>query len=84
MTGMNAWLDQVLVAVLVLGSVVFAAFRLGPAPMRLWMRRRWARLTGKPMPVVDISGCGNCENAGPRKKSAETRIPVSNIRKLER
>jgi hypothetical protein len=60
---MNAWLDQAIVATLVITSAVFAAFRLGPAPMRLWMRRQWARLRGKPMPVVESGGCGDCANA---------------------
>jgi hypothetical protein len=81
---MNAWLDQVLVAALVLGSAIFACSRLGPAPLRLWMRRQWARLRGKPLPEADLTGCAGCANGQPMKPRAETQIAAGNIRKFER
>lgn len=84
MTIVNAWLDQALVAALVLGSAIFAFSRLGPAPVRLWMRRQWARLRGKPLPVADLTGCAGCANAQPSKPRAETPIPAGNIRRFER
>ena len=84
MTLMPAWIDQALVAALVIGSAIFAASRLGPAPLRLWMRRQWARLRGKPLPTADLTGCAGCANAQPSKPHAQTRIPAGNIRRFER
>jgi hypothetical protein len=78
---MNAWVDQAVVATLVIASAAFAAFRLGPAPMRLWMRRQWARLRGKPLPVAESSGCGDCASASLHKPRGESRVPISHIRK---
>ncbi|HZF16863.1 MAG TPA: hypothetical protein VE046_13065 [Steroidobacteraceae bacterium] len=80
---MSSWLDQAVVASLVIASAMFAVFRLGPAPLRLWMRRQWARLRGKPMPVAQAGGCGDCANAPVHKPRGETRIAADNIRKLE-
>lgn len=81
---MSGWLDQAVVGLLVVGSAVFAFLRLGPAPMRLWIRRQWARLRGKPMPTVAVGGCGDCAKAAPPKNRVESRVAAANIRKIER
>jgi hypothetical protein len=83
----GAWLDLIIVGVLVIGSAAFACYRLGPQAMRLWMRRQSARILGKPMPVGGESGagCSGCAHSSASPPSAsETRISASNIRKLER
>jgi hypothetical protein len=86
----GAWLDLVIVGVLVIGSAAFACYRLGPQATRLWMRRQWARLLGKPLPAsgeggAGCGGCGDCASTSPAAKAGgETRVPASNIRKLER
>jgi hypothetical protein len=83
---MGAWLDSLIVWSLVTASAGFACYRLGPAGMRSWLRRQWARILGKPVPLADDSGancggCGSCASTPPR---GETRIAADNIRKLER
>jgi hypothetical protein len=89
---MNAgsWLDQVIVGALVFASAAFACYRLGPAGMRLWMRRQWARLLRRPVPVggdgaAGCGGCGDCASTAPTGKPlGETRVAASNIHKFER
>jgi hypothetical protein len=67
MNGMDAWADQLIVGVLVVASAAFAGYRLGPARMRLWLRRQWARARGKPLPAAGTGagGCGDCPHAMP-------------------
>jgi hypothetical protein len=86
MNGMSAWVDQIIVGLLVIASVGFACYRLGPRKLRFWMRRQWARARGKPMPLVDTSGagCDGCANAAAPKPRGQTRIAADNIRKFER
>jgi hypothetical protein len=84
LTDVGVLLDQIAVATLVIASAGFACYRLGPASVRLWMRRVWARMLGKPLPVAatgTTGGCGDCASAKPPN---EARIPATNIRKFER
>jgi hypothetical protein len=81
LTDVRVLLDQIAVATLVIASAGFACYRLGPASVRLWMRRVWARMLGKPLPVAGTGGCGDCASAKPPN---EARIPATNIRKFER
>jgi len=67
---MSAWMDQLVVGVLVIASAAFAGYRLGPASMRLWIRRQWARVRGKPLPAANVGagGCDDCPHAATFRK----------------
>lgn len=83
---MGAWLDYTIVGLLVGASAAFACYRLGPARLRLGMRRQWARVRGKPLPLTDAGGggCANCVNAASHGRRGETAVAPDNIRKLGR
>jgi hypothetical protein len=82
---MGAWLDYTIVGALVVVSAAFACYRLGPARLRLWVRRRWAGLRGKPLPVAEPGGgCAGCINAESHARRGESAAAPGNIRKLER
>jgi len=71
---MNAWIDQLVVGALVIASAAFAAYRLGPASMRLWIRQQWARVRGKPLPAasIGVGGCGDCPHAATFRKKEQS------------
>jgi hypothetical protein len=68
---MNAVIDDVLVGALLLASIGYAAYRLGP--------RSWRR------PGKAAGACGGCDNCGtetaatPQSAATEIRIPAAKI-----
>ncbi|HEY0746305.1 MAG TPA: hypothetical protein VGD63_06360 [Steroidobacteraceae bacterium] len=78
---MNTLLDNFLVGVLLLASVGYALYKLGPRNLR----KRILTLVGRSTAAGKVQGaCGGCDNCGdaanpPQTASADIRIPVAKI-----
>jgi hypothetical protein len=78
---MNAQLDNFLVGVVLLASVSYALYKLGPRNLR----KRILTLLGRNTAAGKTQGaCGGCDNCGdastpPQSPSADIHIPVGKI-----
>jgi hypothetical protein len=78
---MNTLLDDFLVGVVLLASVSYALYKLGPRNLR----KRILTLLGRSAGAGKAQGaCGGCDNCGdasiaPKSSPADIRIPVSKI-----
>ena len=83
---MNAVLDDVLVGAVLLASIGYAVYKLGPRTLRT----RILGALGRPAPAGKSQGaCGGCDNCGSEssgqpssataQSSSEIKIPVAKI-----
>jgi hypothetical protein len=78
---MNAVLDNILVGVLLLASVGYAVYKLGPRALK----KRILAALGRSVSAAKADGaCGGCDNCGgesaaPPSSASEIKIPVSKI-----
>jgi hypothetical protein len=74
-------LDLILVAIAVLGAIVYAIHALAP---KAWRNRWYARL-GLRSAQANSPGCGGCDNCGdtaaPTTKTSEISVPVNSIKR---
>jgi hypothetical protein len=78
---MNAVLDNILVGALLLASLGYAVYRLGPRALK---KRILAALGRSASAAKSQGACGGCDNCGtdpaaPQSSSGEIKIPVGKI-----
>lgn len=79
---MTALIDNLLVGLVLLASLVYALMALGPES---WRHRIRSALGFKPLATKSAGSCGGCEGCGSDtttatpKASAEIKIPVGKI-----
>jgi hypothetical protein len=79
---MNGLLDKFLVGIVLLASLSYALYKLGPRNLRKRILKHLSR-------IVDVApanqgACGGCDNCGdasiaPKSTPADVRIPVAKI-----
>jgi hypothetical protein len=76
---MNAVLDNILVGAVLIASLGYAVYRLGPRALKKRILAAFGRSAGKSQGAC--GGCDNCgaEPAAPQSSPGEIKIPVGKI-----
>jgi hypothetical protein len=74
---MSPWLDQLLIALIVIASAAYAIYSLGPKALRAKIRKH---IFGRE-DAESATGCGGCSDCGPGTQKSEIKISLASVRK---